>query len=157
MEKTIIFLDPKENPLTIRIIQIIFGFTCTGISVFWIIYNLKASDADQTLWITSLLLFGFGFYQILSGMGKTKKFIEIHNGKIILKKSSLLPKCIMNHTELKKIESYPLNINFYTGNRRKTVLRFGITYTEIIKTVKDRIEEFAASNNIPYEIKEEDF
>jgi hypothetical protein len=60
----------------------------------------------------------------------------------------------MNHTDIKKIESYPLNINFYTGARRKKALRFGITYTEIIKTVKARIKEFAASNNIPYEIKE---
>jgi hypothetical protein len=94
MEKTIIFLDPKENPLTIRIIQIIFGLTCIGVSVFWIIYNLKASDADKTLWITSLLLFGFGFYQIFIGNGKNKKFIEINNDTIILKKSSLLPKYI---------------------------------------------------------------
>jgi hypothetical protein len=151
MEKTVIFLDIKDNPLFIRILQILFGFTCFTVAIFWIVFNLKSVQKEGTLWITTFLLIGFGLYQIMSGFGKTKRYIEINDSEINLKKNALLPVSKMKTANIRKIESLPLNIIFHMENRKKIILRFGINYPELIGTVKDKLKEFAELNNIRFD------
>ena len=152
METKYYSLGPSENSTAIKLIRILFGLVCIAIALFWMIFNIRSVKSDSTLWITVLFLSGFGFYQIWAGLGKTLRFIEIGNDKIILKKNSLLPSREMTSSEIKKIEIFPLNLIFYFHQGGKTVLRFGTTYTENIEPVKNGIDEFAASNNIDLEI-----
>lgn len=151
MEKKIILLDPKDNPLFIKVLQIIFGLVCLGVAIFWFIFNLKADYSDSALWITVALLACFGIYLILSGFGKTKRYIEISNNEIILKKNAILPVAKIGNTEIRKIESLPLNIIFRLADGGKTILRFGINYPEVIPVVKDKLKEFSEINSIPFD------
>lgn len=153
MEKTPLLLDPKENPLLIRIFQIIFGIVCIAVAVFWIVFNLQSLKADRNLWLTTILLSGFGIYLIFTGLGKTKKYISITSQEIILKKNPVLPKVVLQASQIEKIESYPMNINFHISGRRKIALRFGTNYPEIIDPVKKELIDFARMNNISFEIK----
>lgn len=151
MEKINIPLDPKDNPLFIKAIQVVFGLICLGTALFWLIFNLKADNTDSSLWITIVLLACFGIFLILSGLGKTKRYIEINNNKIFLKKNAIMPVAKMNNTDIRKIESLPLNIIFRLTNGRKKILRFGINYPEVIPFVKDKLKEFSEINSIQFD------
>jgi hypothetical protein len=144
-------LGPLENSSAIKVIRILFGIVCVAIAFFWLIFNFRAVNADRMLWITVLFLTGFGVYQIWAGAGRAKRFIEIGNGKIVLRKNSFLPRQEMSASEIKKIEVFPLNLIFYLHNGRKRVLRFGTTYIDIIDPVKDSVEQFADLHNISLE------
>jgi hypothetical protein len=87
----------------------------------------------------------------LSGLGKTKRYIEINNNKIFLKKNAIMPVAKMNNTDIRKIESLPLNIIFRLTNGRKKILRFGINYPEVIPIVKDKLKEFSEINSIQFD------
>ncbi|HOU02032.1 MAG: hypothetical protein GT600_08315 [Bacteroidales bacterium] len=152
MENKHIPLDFKSNTLFVRILQVIFGFACLAVAIFWIVFNMKSVQTDISLWITTLLLIAFGLYQVLSGFGKTRRFININGNDIILKKNALLPGSKFDNIDIKKIELFPLNIIFYMKNGRKTILRFGINYPEVINIVKDALKEFSELNNIEFDI-----
>jgi hypothetical protein len=127
-----------------------------GIAVFWMIFNIEPEKENGTSWITIIFLAGFGIYEIYAGMGKAVKFIETSPEKIHLKKNSLLPAVEIKPAEIEKIESFPLNIVFFTKTGRKISFRLGMTYPEFIETIKGEITDFATHNNIPLEIKKEE-
>lgn len=156
MEKKIFLLEPKENSRVVKIIQIIFGITCIVISAYWMLFNIRSLNTNQSLWITLAFLVAFGTYQILAGSGKIKKYIEAGSEKIILKQNSFLPRTEIWASDLDRIEFFPLNINFLLKNNRKVTLRFGTIYTEIIVPVEDAVIEFAELNKIPFEVKGEE-
>lgn len=156
MENLLISLEPGENPLVVRVSQIIFGIVCFAIAVFWFFFNLNSSEADRASWITLVLLSAFGIYLVFIGFGKTKKFISISSEGIILKRSTLLPKIELRVSQIEKIEFFPLNISFIMKDQRKIVLRFGTNYTEIIDTVKNALMDFAEAGNIRSEMKREE-
>jgi hypothetical protein len=148
MESKYFSLGQDENSKLVKVIRILFGLVCISISIFWIIFNIRSVKTDRTLWVTVLFLFGFGLYQVGSGLGHTIRFIEIGNDKIILKKNSLLPIKEIRAAEIKKIEVFSLSLRFYLHTGEKTVLRFGTTYTDNIDPIKSEIEQFATCNNI---------
>ncbi len=158
MENKNFLLGPDETSTSVRIIRIIFGSGCIVIAVFWMIFNLKSVKPDRSLWITVTFLTGFGLYQIWAGLGRAARFIEISREMIRLKKNSILPVREIRASEIKKIEVFPLNliIYFHRGNK-KTILRFGNTYSDITSLIKDEIDQFAQENNILLEIKNEEF
>jgi hypothetical protein len=151
MNKNYFSLGPSENALIVRIIRIMFGMVCIAIAIFWMIFNIRSVKADRTLWVTVLFLAGFGLYQIWAGTGRAARFIEIDQDKIILRKNSFLPTRSMPSDILQKIELYPLNVIFYFNSGKKTILRFGTTFTDIIDPIKTAIENFAADNHINLE------
>jgi hypothetical protein len=156
METKYFSLGSPDSGIAIKIIRILFGLVCMAISVFWIIFNIRSVQSDRTLWITVLFLSGFGLYQVCAGLGRTRRYIQIDNEKIMLKKNSLLPVTEMKSSEISKIEVYPLNLIFYFHKGGRKILRFGTAYTDIIDPVKDETEKFATSNNIGFEIVAEE-
>jgi len=148
-------LGTTENSRFINIIRLIFGIICILVAAFWLHYNLNALKTDWSLWITIIFLLGFGIFQILAGLGKTDRFIDIHEKEILLKKNSLLPLRTLKAEELEKIELFPLNTIFFLRNGKRVMLRFGSTFYETNEKVKDEIYVFADTNNIPLEIIEE--
>jgi hypothetical protein len=151
MQMKYFYLSQYENKTILKIIKILFGTVCIAISAFWMIFNIRAAKDDQTLWISVLFLAGFGLYQIWAGLGRTIRFIQISDDKIILKKNSILPQKEMIPSEIRKIEVFPLNLIFYFQNGGKTILRFGTSFTDNINPVKHAIEEFASVNKIETE------
>lgn len=156
MERKIFSLEPNISSRIVNIIQIIFGIFCVGIAIFWIIYNVRSQNASGTLWITTLFLTGFGVYQVMAGTGKTAKYIEISEEKIVLKQNSVLPRVEMIASDIEKTVIFPLSIVFFLKSKRKIIFRFGLSYTEIIDPVKQGINEFVTINNIPSEFKTEE-
>jgi len=156
MEKKLFLLEPKENSRLVKIIQFIFGIVCIAIALYWMIFNIKSLYANSSLWITIVFLVGFGAYQILAGAGLTIRYIEAGPDKIVLKQNSFLPRIELNASDLERIEFFPLNINFIFRNGKKITMRFGTTYTDIIKPVEDSVFEFAEFNKIPFEVKKEE-
>jgi hypothetical protein len=145
----------KSNKLT-RIFQLFFGIICAIVAVAWAIVNINMLKSNVTLWITIILLLGFAYFQIISGLGKAEKFIEISQESIKLKKNSLFPVLEMKAPDLGKIEVFPLNLIFFLRSGKKVFLRFGTTYTDIIEPVRKNIQTFCAGNNIPLEFKSEE-
>ena len=141
-------LGPAEAGTAVKVIRILFGLVCITIAIFWLVFNIRSVSADRMLWITVLFLTGFGVYQIYAGAGRAKRFIEVSNDKIALRKNSFLPTREMTAEEIKKIEVFPLNLIFYFHNGGKNVLRFGTAYYDMIDPVKDAVEKFARLHNI---------
>jgi hypothetical protein len=149
-------LEAKDNSRLTRIFQFALGILCILIALFWMVFNFRSLKADSALWITIIFLIGFGLFEILAGLGKTVKYIEIFPERIILKQNSVLPQIELKTSDIEKIEIFPLSIAFTGKNRNRHILRFGITYPEIISPVKEAVTEFAGLNNIPVEMKEEE-
>ncbi len=156
MGEKLFFLDHRDGSQITKVFQIVLGVLCICIAIYWMIFNIKSSETDNTLWITISFLILFGIYQILAGAGKTKKYIETGPETIRLKQNSVLPAVTLKPIEIEKIEIYPISIIFIMKRGGKIKLRFGVTYTDIIQPVKDEIVTFAGIHNIPYEEITED-
>jgi hypothetical protein len=156
METKYFTLGYSESSKLVKIIRIILGLVCVAIAVYWMIFNIRSVKADRTLWITVSFLSGFGLFQVLAGLGRTTRFIQIGIDKIIIKKNSILPHKVIFASDIKKIEIFPLNLIFYHHKGGKTVLRFGTEFTDNIDRIKKGIEEFAAVNNTDLETMTEE-
>jgi len=156
MENRYFSLEPKDNPRAVKIFQLVLGVLCIAIAIFWIVFSIKSSKADNTLWASNAFLVLFGIYEILAGTGKTTKYIKIHPHEIDIKQHSVLPVMKLKSEEIEIIELYPLSMIFCLKNKKKVVMRFGLSYTGIIVPVKDEINEFARVNGIQVEEREEE-
>ena len=156
MENKYFSLEPKENQRPVEIFQLALGILCIAIAVFWIVFKIKSLDSDHTQWATIVFLVLFGIYEIMSGTGKTRKYIKTGPHGIVLKQHSVLPQIEIISGDIEKIELYSFSIIFYLKNRKKIAMRFGLNYTEIINPVKQEITAFAEFNKIPLEIIKED-
>jgi hypothetical protein len=156
MEKKHFALEIKENSKVTRIFQIVFGILCIAIALYWVFFHLSSLKSDPTLWITIIFLAGFGAYQVAAGFGKISRFIEIEQEQITLKQNAFLPKIPLKSIDFEKIELYPLSICFLMDKKKKMVLRFGLSNTEIIEPVKEAVTEFAGLNGILLEQKKEE-
>jgi hypothetical protein len=155
MDKKHFSLSTVENNRIIKTIRIIFGIVCLTVAVFWINFNITTLKTDATLWITIIFLVTFGFYQIMSGLGRTERFIEIDSKTIRLKKNAVMPPVEMATTEIEKIDIYPLNIIFHLRSKKRILLRFGTTFHDQNEIILDEIIEVAELNHIPLEVIEE--
>ncbi len=155
MENKYFPLGNSDNNSFVRIIRIVFGIVCIAVAGFWLGINFNSLKATGTVWITILFLCGFGIYQILAGLGRTTKFIELGSDYIRLKKNGLSAPSVMNVSEIDKIELFPMNVIFILKSGKRVMLRFGAIYHETNETIKDEIIVFSDSNNIMVEIIEE--
>jgi hypothetical protein len=149
-------LGTSENNRIVKIFRVIFGVACTGVAVYWLIFNINSLKTDGTLWITIIFLTGFGLFQVWSGIGRATRFIEIGPGKIRLKKNSVLSAIEISAGEIEKIEIYPLNVIFFLKSKKRIMLRFGTTFHDINETIKEEVLYFSESNTIPSEIIREE-
>lgn len=145
----------KTNKLT-RIFQLVFGVICILVALIWLIFNFSAVSSVWSLLVTILFLLAFGYYQIISGLGKGEKFIEFHSDRIRLKKNSILPPVEIKAYDAEKIEIYQLSVAFFIKQKGQLNFRFGTTYTDDIEKVKEEISTFAENNHIPFEYKRDE-
>jgi hypothetical protein len=157
MEKEYFYLGISENNSFIKVVRIGFGIICFGVAVFWIFYNFNSIQQNFTTWVTIFFISGFGFYQIWSGLGFTRTFIELSPETIRLKKNAFLPLLNMRSVDIEKVQLFPLNMFIFLKSGKKINLRFGTTYPYLIKDVKDAVIDFSVKNSIPLEINEEEF
>jgi hypothetical protein len=155
METKYFSLGQAENSKMVKILQIVFGIMCIGIAVFWLIFNLRSINVAGTSWVTVIFVGGFGFYEIYSGLGYSKRFIEIGTDKIIIKKDIMLPAINISAGEMEKVELYPFNLIFFLKTRKRVMLRLGATYRETNEKIKDEILIFGELNSIKIEFVEE--
>ena len=152
MEKRYFSLEMREDNRLTKIFRIIFGGVLLIIAAFWTFYNFNSVKADGTLWITLIFLIAFGLFQILTGFGLTKTFIELNNNNIRLKKYSLLPASVIYSEQIEGIELFPFKVHFLLKQGKKILLRFGISDPERVDLIKAEIMNFADSNNLKSEI-----
>jgi hypothetical protein len=145
----------RSNKLT-KIFQLVFGIICAGVAVIWLILNLSTMKMTLGLAITVLFLLGFAYYQMVSGLGHAEKFIEVGGDKIRMKKNSIFPVEEVRADEVENVVIFPINIVFMLRSKKKIMLRFGTTYTDIINPAKDAIENFCQRNSLSYEERNED-
>jgi hypothetical protein len=138
-----------------KILLLIFGTACIIVAILWIIISLGSVKTESTLWITIVFLAVFGIYQILSGLGKTTRFIEIGDQSIRLKKNSVLPPTEIMAADMDKIEIYPMSMIFILKAKKRITLRFGAIYQDTNELIKDEMISFAGNNNIRLEFIEE--
>lgn len=145
----------KSNRIT-RIFQLVLGILCIVIACGWLITNFSSFNSINSLWLTIIFLFGFGYFQINSGIGKGDKFIEIKSDKLRMKTNSVLPVRELHASQIAKTEIYPLSVVFIMKSGKKQKIRFGTTYPDMIDPVRQCIEDFCTKNNIESEIRQEE-
>jgi hypothetical protein len=156
MEKSYFLLGVSEDHRMVRYFRVLLGIACIGMAGYWFWFNLMAVKSDFTLWITVMFLLGFGLYQIWAGSGKARRFIQISNSALVLKKSSLLPPVKIEAEDLEKIEFFPLSIVFFFVKGQKLLLRLGTVHYETNEKIIDELIRFAEESDISYEVKEEE-
>ena len=155
MEGKKVSLGPADSSRIINLIRIIFGVICILVAAFWVIYSLKASLNERSVWITVAFLSGFGSYQVWAGAGKASRYIIIGRQGILLRKNSLLPEKKISAADLKKIVIHPMNVVFDFRNGKNSILRFGTDHSDSIEPVIRGIEDFAMRNDIPLDIMDD--
>ena len=136
----------------VSILKILFGVACIAIGIYWAIYSGNVGST----WITILFLFGFGFYEIWSGLGKADRYIEIGKTFIKFKKTIFLSAKYIEAFEIDKIKIFSLKIDFYLKKGTKIILRFGTTYIETNEKIVDALVKFAEHNAIDLELQPEE-
>ena len=145
-------LSNSDKSSFVNILKMFFGIACIAVGIYWAIHMVNASGSGGTEWITILFLLGFGFYEIWSALGKAEKYIEIDETFIRLKKSVFLPARHIEMSEIKKIEIFPLKIDFLLKNKTKIALRLGTTYVENNEKIIDALVKFAKQNAIDVDL-----
>lgn len=156
MKQTHFPLNRAESTIFAKTVSIVFGLACIGIAIFWLFFNINSLKENGALWITILFILGFGIYILLSGLGLANSYILIDSDYIILKQHKLLSSIKIMANEIEKIESLPLNVIIYRKEKKRVLLRFGTTWHETNSNIIDEIIGFAQTNNIPFEIIEEE-
>lgn len=154
MEKRLFSLEMKDSTKLNEILQIGFGIICIVVSIVLTIFLLK-SASDKASWIGIYFIAAFGIFQIWSGFGFARKFIEIDNDKIRLRKNSFFKTREIIASEIEKIESFPLNTTFRLKNKSRVNLQYGINYPERIEAIVNQLFLFAEKNKIVFENIEE--
>lgn len=156
MENNYFSLEVNRNNRVIRIFQIVFGIICAALAVVWLIMNRDSLKSNSTLWLSIIFLLGFAWYQINSGLGKGDKFLQPGQTTLKFKKYSLLPARELNVSEIKKIEIFPLSMVIFMRSGKKSIVRFGTTYTDVIEPIKKGIEIFCTRNDLELEFRNEE-
>lgn len=146
----------KSNKLT-RIFQLVFGIICAAVAAGWLFINISSMKMTFSMWLTLLFLIGFAYFQVLSGLGKADKFIEISISSIRIKRNSVLLTREIRASEVDAIEIFPVSVEFFLKSGKKLTLRFGTTFTETIEPIKNALETFANLNNLSLRFREEEF
>ncbi len=141
----------KSNRIT-RIFQLVFGILCIGVALVWLFLNFSSLESNLSLWATIVFLTGFGYYQVVAGLGRSEKFIEISESSLRIRRNMILPSRELRQGDIEKIEILPLNIIFYLKSGKTFFLRFGTIYTDTIEPVKKSIKAFCVSNKIDFKV-----
>ena len=153
MSKKYISLEFREDNKIIRTIQVIFGAVLILIAVYWLIFNIRSSDGKGSLWITLIFLTGFGIFQIYSGLGYAKKYIEFNDDLLKIRTNSLSPAVEVNAGDITSAEVFPLKVLLVLKSGKNILIRLGVTDTEKIEIVKDEFVRYVTRFRIPLEIK----
>lgn len=153
MDYKYISLEFKDDNKIIRTIQIIFGAVLILIAVYWLIYNIRSADGKGSLWITLIFLTGFGAFEIYSGLGYARKYIEFIDGLLKIKTNSLTPSVEVKAEDIRAAEVFPLKVLLLLKSGKKILIRLGVTDSEKIEIVKDEFIRYVTRFRIPLEIK----
>ncbi|HPA87112.1 MAG TPA: hypothetical protein PK106_04910 [Bacteroidales bacterium] len=157
MEKKYFSLEiGKSNRIT-RTFNLLLGSVCIVLAFAWVVINFDTLVSNRILWLSVIFLLGFGYYQVVTGLGKGDKFIEIGSDSLRIKKNSILPPVSIEAREIAKAEIYPLKLVFRLNSGKSIRMRFGTTFTDIIEPVKESIEDFCTGNKIPLDNIQEEF
>lgn len=147
-------LETKESNRFVKIAQIIFGVVCIITAAWWVVFILKSGDANN-YWVATLFILFFGMFQIFSGLGHATRYVEFSSEELIIKQNSIGLADRLPVTEITSIVMLPLSVKINLRSGKKRTLRFGITYSDFIDSIKDALVEFSENNNIPLEEKSE--
>ncbi len=156
MERERFLLEPVNDNKFVNILQLTFGIICILVAIVWLVMNMTTFKSTLSIWVTIVFLAGFGYVQIISGLGKATKFVEYGQSDILLKPYSFIPFRKIKVSDIEEIEIYPLSIQYHLRSGKKAVLRFGTSFTDFIGPVKQGTEKFADENNIRVSYKSED-
>ena len=155
MTKKTFSLEIQDNNKVIRSIQIIFGIVLIIIAGYWLIYNIRSTDGKGSLWITLIFLTGFGAYQIYSGLGFARKYIEFGDDILKIRTNSFVPSVSVKADAISTAEVYPLKVVIVLKTGKKILIRLGVTDTLKIENIKDEIIRFVTRNNVQVELRNE--
>lgn len=140
-------IDLHENTLIGRVLRIILGIAGIVVAV-WYMYSIRGTSASiETAWIAIVFLILFSLWLLASGLGYTKRYIEIGDEKITLRQEFYRPPLSFTTSSLTSVEFKTLIIDFYTGEQ-KTTLRLGTYYPEQSSAIIEAVEGFCRRHNI---------
>jgi hypothetical protein len=113
---------------------------------------LPATKATGSVWLTAAFLIAFGAYLVKAGFGSTYRYIEFSGPNIRLKRNPLLPAHNYESASIEKITVFPLKFIIRQKNSEQVLVRFGVTYPDVIEQVKDELLKYAENYGVKTEI-----
>lgn len=155
MEEQTILLGEKEDKPLVKIMVIIFGIMCIITAGWWTVFLVRYPDNESIFWAGSIFLLLFGLYQLLSGLGYTKRYISRINGGLVIRQNSLLPAKKLEASQLGQLEVRSMDMVLHTHDSSRLRIKLGIRYPDLGQQVKEFIITWAEDNNIEIFYKHE--
>ncbi|MDZ7739778.1 MAG: hypothetical protein U5K32_12070 [Bacteroidales bacterium] len=155
MDKQTILLGEKEDKPLVKIMVIIFGIMCIITAGWWTVFLIRYPDNENIFWAGSIFLLLFGLYQLLSGLGYTKRYISRTNGELLIRQNSLMPVKNLQASQLRQLEIRSMDMVLHGHNSSRLRIKLGIRYPDLGQQVKEFVIRWAEDNNIEIFYKNE--
>ncbi len=155
MDEQTILLGEKEDKPLVKIMVIIFGIMCIITAGWWTVFLIRYPDNENIFWAGSIFLLLFGLYQLLSGLGHTKRFIRRTNGELVIRQNSLMPAKKLEASQLKQLELRSMDMVLHSHASSRLRIKLGIRYPDLGQQVKEFVTAWAEDNNIEIFYKNE--
>ncbi len=155
MDKHTILLGEKEDKPLIKIMVLIFGIMCIITAGWWTVFLVRYPDNENIFWAGSIFLLLFGLYQLLSGLGYTKRYISRTNSELLIRQNSLMPARKMQASHLKQLEIRSMDMVLHGQDSSRLRIKLGIRYPDLGQQVKEFVIRWAEDNNIEIFYKHE--
>ncbi|MDX9929220.1 MAG: hypothetical protein RBS37_05145 [Bacteroidales bacterium] len=140
-------LEARENTRFVKVLQVIFGIICIFIAIWWAVYILNSPDNIE-YWAASVFMFGFGAFQIYSGLGYASRYILTGSDTIVIKKSAIGRRRTIKNVDIGRIDIHPLSVSFLLKDNTTIKISFAVTLAGDIDRIKDAAAAFGRKNNI---------
>lgn len=153
-EQTILLGEREDKPL-VKIMVIIFGIMCIITAAWWTVFLVRYPDNENIFWAGSIFLLLFGLFQLLSGLGYTKRYISRTNGGLVIRQNSLMPAKRLEASGLRQLEIRSMDMVLHGHGSSRLRIKLGIRYPDLGQQVKEFVTAWADDNDIEIFYKNE--
>lgn len=155
MEEQTILLGEREDKPFVKIMVVIFGIMCIITAGWWTVFLVRYPDNENIFWAGSIFLLLFGLYQLLSGLGYTKRYISRTNGGLVVRQNSLMPAKKLQASQLRQLEIRSMDMVLHGTDSSRLRIKLGIRYPDLGQQVKEFVTRWAEDNYIEIFYKHE--
>jgi hypothetical protein len=151
MEAEKISLDIRESTKLNRYFQLFFSVLCFIVAGWFFLKLLSTKTLTGSNGLAVIFLLLFGFWELLSGLGITQRYLIISEGDITLKCRYFSKPVIFKPDEINLVAFKPMSFVIVSKTGEKTVLKLGNYYQERTLKILESLKDFCIKNRISVE------